>query len=749
MALKEKAKKYIQSTYPNCSIHEVAVKFGIPDSEVEAYFLEELVPPTTLKEKEDYLAAHQPPAEKKAFFTGQKVLIALLFLVLVILVWAMNISQISNNDIWMHLKNGELILKNRHFLYTDTYSFRTIGMPWVNHEWLAGVIFYLVFQMGKVNGLIIFKTLLVLVLTLWLIATCLLTKNRWNILYPVIVFALFNAGVRSLERPHMFTDFFVPVFFFILFAYKYRKKDYLFWLPILMLLWVNIHGGFVVGMGIITLFTLFETCRTFLNRYLKKRQNDILSIKQLKKLWIIWLISGLVLMLNPHGLSIYTYPFELASKQTFMTQIYEWQPPFKSETFMKSYAFNYFLVWMALLGLSFLLDWKRFDLTNFMLSLLFLSMALKMHRNITIFALATAPIISLNLDQFFDGLFKDQKGFIGADLLVKTCLLLITAGLTVMSFQYGYIYRQGSNKPYGWGVASNMPIKAVEYLKKNQIKGNSFNPYTYGTYLIWHLYPETRVVMDSRDLPYGESLYLEHQYAMVDVNAFKFIFQKYHIDYILLNYRQSELVEHFKYLQDNKEWVMVYFDDQNLIYIRNTPTNKGLIDRDGYLALHPVLTFRKGGLTTADIPRYLKECQRSIERNPELVFPRLVLQSIYLAIDEYEKAAEQGEKIVQIGPPNVRTHLLLGENYLKMRKWDKAIDQVIKIQALEPANPFSYLLLGDINKAKGDYEKARLNYLKALELKSDLGATIQPKLQELHQPEPNRNPKENKLPSDQ
>ena len=86
-----------------------------------------------------------------------------------------------------------------------------------------------------------------------------------------------------------------------------------------------------------------------------------------------------------------------------------------------------------------------------------------------------------------------------------------------MSFKYGYIYRKGSRKPFGFGVASNMPIEAVQYVKENGIKGNCFNPYTYGTYIINHLYPETRVVMDSRDLPHGEELYLEHQYKLIPV----------------------------------------------------------------------------------------------------------------------------------------------------------------------------------------------------------------------------------------
>jgi len=684
MPLKEKVKKYIQSNYGKFSLSHLAHEYGYPISEVEDYVLEELeTKKTIINEKEARLTEQGKNPEVKKFLPANKSLIALLFISLITLAFALNISQMSNNDIWMHLKNGELILKGHHFLYTDTYSFRTIGMPWVNHEWLAGVIFYLVYQIGSVNAIIFFKAFLVATLTIFMVATCRLTKDRWAVFYPIIVFALFNAAVRFLDRPHMFTEMLVPIFFYILFAYKYRHKDYLIWLPILSLLWVNVHGGFIVGMGIITLFVFFETIRTLLNRYYSFRQDDILSMRRLKKLWIIWLISGMVLSINPQGISIYTYPFELAQEKIFMTQIYEWQPPFKSETFKASFAFDYFIIWMILLGLSFLLDWKHFDLTNAALCALFLAMSLKMHRNITTFALATAPIMSLQFDRFFD-LILDKKGMVKADLLGKMIILLITVGLTAMTFKYGYFYRQGSRKPFGLGVASNMPIEAVKYIKRNHIIGNCFNPYTYGTYIIHELYPDTRVVMDSRDLPYGEGLYLEHQDAMMRVDAFDALFHKYHIDFILLNYQQDDLLDHFKYLKKTGEWVPVYFDDRNVVYVRNTPENKKLIERDGYFYLHPVLTLEKGGIELQQIPQYIRECKRSMKINPYLIFPRLILQNIYLAQGEFKEAVDIGEELIRIEPRNARWYLLLGETYLRMGNSKQARTFFQKATEIDP-----------------------------------------------------------------
>jgi tetratricopeptide (TPR) repeat protein len=191
--------------------------------------------------------------------------------------------------------------------------------------------------------------------------------------------------------------------------------------------------------------------------------------------------------------------------------------------------------------------------------------------------------------------------------------------------------------------------------------------------------------MDSRDLPYGESLYLEHQEAMMDVRKFEALFHNYHIDYIILNYQQDDLLAHFQYLKKTGEWVLVYFDDRNVVYVRNTPENKKLIERDGYFFLHPVLTLEQRGIDAQDVPQYIQECKRCIQRNPSLIFPRIILQNIYVAQGELNEAVNMGKEMVRIEPQNARWYILLGETYLQMNDSRQANACFKKATEIDPA----------------------------------------------------------------
>jgi tetratricopeptide (TPR) repeat protein len=149
------------------------------------------------------------------------------------------------------------------------------------------------------------------------------------------------------------------------------------------------------------------------------------------------------------------------------------------------------------------------------------------------------------------------------------------------------------------------------------------------------------------------------------------------------------LIEHFKYLRKTGEWVPVYFDDRNVVYVRNIPENKQLIERDGYLVLHPVLTLENKGIDSQDIPQYIKECKRSMEANPSLILPRLVLQNIYLAQGELKEAASAGEEMIKIEPQNARWYILLGETYLRMGDMNRARALYQKAVEIDPeAEPF-------------------------------------------------------------
>ncbi|MGA1869978.1 MAG: tetratricopeptide repeat protein [bacterium] len=685
--LKEKVKRYIKENYGRFSISEIAHNYSISPVVIENYILDELSAET--EEKEEV---------KEPVFLS-KVLAWVLIFLLATLIFSINVSEMTNNDIWIHLKNGELILKNKKFLYTDTYSFRTIGMPWMNHEWLAGVIFYLVHLISGVNGLILFKTLLFIIMALVLLRTSVITKQEFAFFFPLIVFVQYNVTVRSLVRPHIFTYLFVTLYIYILFAYKYQKKDFLWSIPVLHLLWVNIHGGWFVGSVLLFVFATGETFRLLLNRFVSFWQKDLISWSRQKKLYIVILVAYMVIIFNPTGIKTYTYPLELTTQSTFMSQIYEWQPPFESPTFKKSYAFIYYIIWMGLLAISFLVAFKYFDFTNLGISMLFLYMSLRMHRNITFFTLATMPIIGINYTRFFKRIFGFKEHLWSKiDLYGKLLFLVIIVIFIHHGFTYGYRYRSGSGKAFGFGIGDNMPTKAVAYAKARGLKGKCFNPYTYGAMIINKLYPDTRVVMDSRDLPYGEKLYLEHQYAMIDVNYFAQMDKRYHFDYLMFDYTRDNLLNHFEYLEKNKnEWALIYFNEKSIIYARRKPEFELIIKEDEYHCLHPVLTFKNEKLKVKHIECLLNESLRSLSMNNQIHNVRLLWQNISLNLKRYDDAIKEAEVLTQIWPYDYRLFTFLGHLYILKEDTQKARTTLKKALSLNPRYEKAMELLNQIS----------------------------------------------------
>jgi tetratricopeptide (TPR) repeat protein len=691
--LKEKAKRYIKTNYGKCSINEVAKKFNVSRRAVEEYIIDELyVEEEKEKEKpqQDLKQSDLLTWVNRTLTWVNGTLIVFILITIATLIIALTISQLSNNDLWQHLKNGQMILQTRRFQYVDPYSCNAAGNPWINEAWFSGVIFYIVYSLIGVNGIIYLKTLVILLMTAIVLLNCYKLKTKFLLFFPLAVFMIFNVGVRFLARTEMFSYFFIAAFILILMQYKYRhvNRRILFLLPILQIFWSNMHGSFIVGLFIIAIFAVGETVRLLFNRYITFWQRDLLTWERLKPLYIIFSLTFLACLLNPYGLRLFIQPFSVViHKSEYIKTIYEWQSPFESRTFYTSYAFRYYLVWMVLLGLSFLANIKRLDLTNLTLSAFFFIMAAQMHRNITIFTIATCPIIALNLQQagndyirITDQTFKQLFNAVGGVIF-----LLIIIPLIRISFKNGYIYRKHSSKPFGRGVASNMPIKSTEYIKENHIKGCCFNSYTYGTYLIFHCFPDVRVTMDSRaEHVYGEEFYNRHQRALYDVNTFRGVLEEFNIEFILLKYQAGNLVKHTEYLKESGEWAMVYFDNSCFLYVRQLPEYAKLIARDKYKYIHPLLTLREARVPKDKVDDYINESERNLAGNPRYSFPHLMLLNLYSAKHRWDKAVKHGEFLISRRHKNYSIYLVMGLAYENLKEFDKAKDMYIKAKALNP-----------------------------------------------------------------
>src|SRR5262249_19114799 len=145
-------------------------------------------------------------------------------------------------DTWWQLRVGQDIWQSGHVLLTDTYSHTAYGSFWLNHEWLAEVLFYGAYRVGGFAALTLFAA--AIIFAGWVIAWRLAT-GPIRARFAACLRPLPTASLAWEPRPHAFSLLFLPVALWLL---VHRRTV---WLPFLFALWANCHGGVLLGLWVV------------------------------------------------------------------------------------------------------------------------------------------------------------------------------------------------------------------------------------------------------------------------------------------------------------------------------------------------------------------------------------------------------------------------------------------------------------------------------------------------------------------
>ena len=230
------------------------------------------------KESENNLTGQTPPSIK--LLTG------LLSLLMITYALLMAVEKVHNNDIWWHLKTGQLILETGKIPVTDPFTFTTPGAAWTPHYWLSDVLFAAVYRVSGIGGLTLFKALIIA--AGFFIIYRLMIRQGVNLLLAtaVVMPAVFIGHFRFLLRPHVFMFLLSAAFFWILSVEGNQRNFKLLWLLPLMLLWVNLHGSFFLGL-VLTGCLLAEKLFTTGYRRLKEKDTTA-KWPTFLMLWACW-----------------------------------------------------------------------------------------------------------------------------------------------------------------------------------------------------------------------------------------------------------------------------------------------------------------------------------------------------------------------------------------------------------------------------------------------------------------------------
>jgi hypothetical protein len=472
---------------------------------------------------------------------------------------------LNDADTGYHIRAGEYILTHFTVPTHDIFSYITPPLPWIAHEWLSEVIMALVHKLTGLTGMVIFFSLLMAV-TYFIFMKFSQSLNSNSVLTALIVLlAIASSSVHWLARPHIFSLLLTVVWYAILENYQYKDKDRLLWLPFLMLLWVNLHGGFILGLLLLGVFWFGNLMATLSPEELKRNTAN----EKFKKLTVITALCVLFSLLNPRGYEILVFPFKMVTNRFVVDNVTE----FLSPNFHVVLPFLYLLlVTVTVLSIS------RIPLNamELMLVVLFTYMSLYSSRYIPLFAVIIVPIllrqvqsILRNLNNRPAKLFQERSRnleLIDASARGHLWPALSVVGVCALAL-YGQIEFKFDEK--------TKPVAAVEFLKRERVTGNMFNDDEFGDYLIYAAWPEYKVFFDGRSDMYGETWGTQYLKVVNVQRGWEQVLEKNSISWVFA-VAGSPLST---VLAEKGNWHLIYADKVAEIFVNSNGGNRHLIEK--------------------------------------------------------------------------------------------------------------------------------------------------------------------------
>jgi hypothetical protein len=457
----------------------------------------------------------------------------LFFLALFCLLVFTNLSSrlLGDAGIGWHIRTGQLILSTRSIPHFDPFSSSMNGHPWFAWEWLFDLIVGALTRLTGLNGVVVFAAFII-ALTFWL-ALRWLVRHETNVLLALILVLLATCAsmLHFLARPHVVTWLFTFIWFSVLDSSEgtcvagYGRSGAgdkswrtLWLLPLTMLFWVNLHGGFLIGFVLLAIFWVSAIWRCLRAR--QDRFNDLLLKIRVRRyvteLTFVGILSGAATLSNPYGFRLYAHIYGYLSSRFLMDHIDEFQSPNFHFVAQKCFAGLLLLTLIVLATAAAELGSIR--LSHGIIVLFAIYSGLYASRNLPVSSLLLILVIAPRLSRGMARLatLRSERRHLltSANFFrrMQTIELSLRGHLWPIAVVALSCWILGHEGKLGASTVldaqfnpKRFPVAAVNYIENESLPGPLFSPDSWGGYLIYRSYPQSKVVVDDRHDFYGES----------------------------------------------------------------------------------------------------------------------------------------------------------------------------------------------------------------------------------------------------
>ena len=334
---------------------------------------------------------HLLPVELRPTRRGPRLRLEHLYLLLALAACGVLVSLMPTppNDIWWHLRIGQLIASEGQIPATNRFAWSLpADAPFVYGAWLGEYLLYQLYALGG-WALVVFARNLQWLLTLGLLAWATQMRTgawRWGAFTAALVTAMSLNNLIVRPQNWSWLPFAVMVVVLTRWSLGRGRRWELLGLPLVMAFWVNAHGAWLLGLVLPAVWTAGETLRTLF------RQADAAPRRRLAELYVAGLATLAATLLNPSGWGIYGYVAKLLTDAPSQRLVEEWQSPTP-----QGIANITFFVTILLLLAVFALAQRRPTLTDVVVSCAFLWLAWSGMRYVVWWGMLAAPILAQSL----------------------------------------------------------------------------------------------------------------------------------------------------------------------------------------------------------------------------------------------------------------------------------------------------------------------------------------------------------------
>jgi hypothetical protein len=443
-------------------------------------------------------------------------------------------KMLGDPDTAWHIAAGELIIENKSIPTFDTWSYTTYeNFKWYNLSWSWDIIAFKLYKLDPYYLIIASIVIYTIVVLLLASASKSGSLRDLSIIIASVLILLGYAGSINV-RPHMISFLFIALVYFIISLVRTAGRHKLmFILPIIFLIWSNLHGGFIAGF-------------VFLGFYIIEL---LLTNKTRQLYWtlLVMLLSVAVTLINPYGIEIYEGVLRSLSSE-LKPFIKEWQSVVSDPTIVS-------VVFLIMTIVSFLIVRRKFNYFDKLLFIFWLIAGISSKRHIAIFSLVSFPFLAYGVEAFFrkfawsDKLSSNIEFDIGSKKLARICSICFVLTCFLIIFGRSLVFPEGV-----LFKKSIAPEECIEFVIENHPEKRFFTHYNYGGYIALKTKGAIKTFIDSR----AETAYQDT--VIQDAISFNYnpdlrpeIIKRYNIEGLLLTLDDKRILT-----ENPNQWHVVF-----------------------------------------------------------------------------------------------------------------------------------------------------------------------------------------------